>query len=110
MVKRFYTHAVRVVGRVYRASPDSIVAYLFPAGVGHAFRRKLVQFVGPSLTRKKDTVGILEEVDEQIQRYLLVMLISNTLVAVMTWLAFEMLGLEHSAVWGAAAGYRQGGL
>jgi predicted PurR-regulated permease PerM len=80
-----------------------LLTYFLLASGSH-FRRKLVQLVGPSLTRKKDAVRILEEVDEQIQRYLLVMLISNALVAVLTWLAFEMLGLEHAGVWGVAAG------
>ena len=71
---------------------------------GTHFRRKLVGLVGPSLTRKKDTVLILEEIDVQIQRYLLAMLVSNALVAVGTWLAFEALGMEQTGVWGVAAG------
>ena len=85
-------------------APVVLLLTYFLLASGTHFRRKLVQFVGPSLSRKKDTVRILEEVDEQIQRYLLVMLISNALVGVMTWLAFEMMGLEHPAVWGVAAG------
>ena len=46
----------------------------------------------------------VEEVDVQIQRYLLVILISNILIAVLTWLAFEAIGLEHAGAWGVAAG------
>jgi len=71
---------------------------------GTHFRRKLVGLVGPSLTRKKDTVLILEEIDVQVQRYLLAMLVSNALVAVGTWLAFEAMGMEQAGVWGVAAG------
>jgi len=85
-------------------APVVLLLTYFLLASGTHFRRKLVQFVGPSLTRKKDAVRILEEVDMQVQRYLLVMLISNALVAVLTWLAFEMLGLEHAGVWGVAAG------
>lgn len=80
-----------------------LLAYFLLASGVH-FRRKLVQLVGPSLSRKKDAVRILEEIDAQIQRYLLVMLVSNTLVGIGTWLAFEMLGMEHAGVWGVAAG------
>jgi predicted PurR-regulated permease PerM len=80
-----------------------LLAYFLLASGVH-FRRKLVQFVGPSLTRKKDAVRILEQIDVQVQRYLLVMLLSNTLVAIGTWLAFEALGMENAAVWGVAAG------
>ena len=61
-------------------------------------------FVGPSLSRKKDAVRILEEIDVQVQRYLLAMLASNALVAVGTWLAFLALGLDQAGVWGVAAG------
>ena len=80
-----------------------LLAYFLLASGVH-FRRKLVQFVGPSLSRKKDAVRILEEIDVQVQRYLLAMLVSNTLVAIGTWLAFEALGMEHAGVWGVAAG------
>jgi predicted PurR-regulated permease PerM len=80
-----------------------LLAYFLLASGTH-FRRKLVQFVGPSLARKKDAVRILTEIDVQIQRYLLAMLLSNVLVAVCTWLAFEALGMEQAGVWGVAAG------
>jgi predicted PurR-regulated permease PerM len=85
-------------------APIVLLLTYFLLAAGSHFRRKLVQFVGPTLSQKKEAVRILEEVDGQIQRYLLVMLISNALIAVMTWLAFEMLGLEHPALWGVAAG------
>jgi predicted PurR-regulated permease PerM len=80
-----------------------LLAYFLLASGVH-FRRKLVQFVGPSLSRKKDAVRILEEIDLQVQRFLLAMLLSNALVATGTWLAFEGLGMEHAGVWGVAAG------
>jgi predicted PurR-regulated permease PerM len=80
-----------------------LLAYFLLASGGH-FRRKLIGFVGPSQTRKKDTVQILEGIETQIQRYLLATLISNALVAFCTWLALEALGLEQAGVWGVAAG------
>ncbi len=80
-----------------------LLAYFLLAS-GEHFRRKLVQLVGPSLSRKKDAVRILEEIDVQIQRYLLSTLGSNVLVAIGTWLAFEALGMEQAGVWGVSAG------
>ena len=80
-----------------------LLTYFLLASGGH-FRRKLVGFVGPSLSRKKDAVRILDEVDTQVQYYLLAVLASNIAVGVGTWLAFQLLGLEHAAVWGTAAG------
>lgn len=89
---------------VVAQTPIVLMLTYFLLASGSHFRRKLVQLVGPSLTRKKDAVRILEEIDVQIQRYLLAMLISNTLLGVCSWLAFSALGLEQAGVWGAAAG------
>ena len=85
-------------------TPIVLLLTYFLLASGTHFRRKLVQLVGPSLARKKDAVRILTEVDVQIQRYLLAMLLSNVLVAVCTWLAFEALGMEQAGVWGVVAG------
>jgi predicted PurR-regulated permease PerM len=85
-------------------APLVLLLTYFLLASGEHFRRKLVGFVGPSLSRKKDAVRILEEIDVQIQRYLLAILVSNALVALSTWLAFEALGMEHPGVWGVAAG------
>ena len=94
----------RLLITVAAQAPIVLLLAYFLLASGVHFRRKLVQFVGPSLSRKKDAVRILEEIDVQVQRYLLVTLMSNALVAIGTWLAFEALGMEHAGVWGVAAG------
>ena len=71
---------------------------------GDTFRRKLVKITGPSLSSRKITVEALNEITEQIQRYLLVQLLSSVVVGIATGLAFWALGLEHAAVWAFAAG------
>lgn len=88
---------------VVSQAPIVLLLTYFLLASGAHFRRKLVQLVGPSLVRKKDAALILDEIDVQIQRYLLTMLMSNALVGVGIWLAFEALGMEHAAVWGATA-------
>ena len=80
-----------------------LLTYFLLASGGH-FRRKLVRLVGPSLSRKKDAVRILEGISEQVQRYLLANLVANALVGVGTWLAFLALGVEQAGAWGVAAG------
>lgn len=85
-------------------TPIVLLLTYFLLASGAHFRRKLVQLVGPSLSRKKDAVRILEEIHVQVQRYLLSMLASNALLAVITWLVFLALGLEQAGVWGVAAG------
>jgi predicted PurR-regulated permease PerM len=94
----------RLLISVAAQAPVVLLLAYFLLASGVHFRRKLVQLVGPSLSRKKDAVRILEEIDVQVQRYLLTMLLSNALVAIGTWLAFEALGMENAGVWGVAAG------
>lgn len=93
-----------LLATVAAQAPIVLLLAYFLLASGEHFRRKLVQFVGPSLSKKKDAVRILEEIDVQVQRYLLVMLGSNALVAIGTWLAFEALGMNHAGVWGVASG------
>ena len=85
-------------------APIILLLTYFLLASGVHFRLKLVQLVGPSLSRKKDAVRILDEIDVQIQRYLLTMLVTNTLVGIGTWLAFDALGMQQAGVWGVAAG------
>ena len=85
-------------------APIVLLLTYFLLASGEHFRRKLVQLVGPSLSRKKDAVRILEGISQQIQRYLLANLVANTLVGVGTWLAFLALGMEQAGAWGVTAG------
>ncbi|HEY8360283.1 MAG TPA: AI-2E family transporter [Ramlibacter sp.] len=71
---------------------------------GDTFRRKLVKITGPGLAEKKLTVQALDEINAQMQRYLLVQLVASVGVGLATGIAFAMLGLNHAAVWGVAAG------
>jgi predicted PurR-regulated permease PerM len=71
---------------------------------GDTFRRKLVKIAGPGLAEKKLTVQALDEINAQMQRYLLVQLVASVGVGLATGLIFAMLGLRHAAVWGIAAG------
>lgn len=70
---------------------------------GDRFRRKLVKVVGPRLSRKKITVQVLDEIDAQIRRYLLVQIGTSVLVGVATWIMLLCFGLERAAVWGVVA-------
>jgi predicted PurR-regulated permease PerM len=71
---------------------------------GDLYRRKIVKIAGPSLAQKKITLQILEEIDRQIEMFLLVQLFTSIVVAVGTWLAFLYLGVQQAAVWGILAG------
>jgi predicted PurR-regulated permease PerM len=71
---------------------------------GDLYKRKLVKLAGPSMSRKRMTVEILDDICGQIQRFLVALLLANLSVAVASWLAFRWVGLEQAAVWGIAAG------
>ena len=85
-------------------TPIVILLTYFLLASGNHFRRKLVQLVGPSFSRKKDTVRVLDEITVQIQRYLLSTLGANVLLGLSTWVLFAALGVEHAGAWGIAAG------
>ena len=70
---------------------------------GNTFRRKMVKLAGPRLSQKKITVEALDEVSEQIQRYLVVQLATSVIVGVASGLAFFALGLANAGVWGVVA-------
>lgn len=81
-----------------------LVFTLFLLISAERLKRIVVEVAGPTLTRKKVTVQILDEIARQVQRYLMVIMLTNAIVAVVTTLALWQLGLQHAAVWGIAAG------
>jgi predicted PurR-regulated permease PerM len=79
-----------------------LLAY-FLLAVGDTFRRKLVRVAGPTLTARRITVEILDEIDTQVQRYLLTMVVINTLIGLATWGILAAFGMDHAALWGVVA-------
>jgi predicted PurR-regulated permease PerM len=93
------------IGALSFISLTAMVLFLayFLMVTGDAFRRKLVKLSGPTLSRKRITVQMLNEISAQIQRYLMVQVFTSVLVGVTSWLAYMWIGLDHAAVWGIAA-------
>jgi predicted PurR-regulated permease PerM len=71
---------------------------------GDRFKRKLVQLTGPSLSNKKITVHILDDINRSIQKCMFMLLTTNVLVAALSWIAFRWIGLENAGAWALAAG------
>ncbi|MBC7686014.1 MAG: AI-2E family transporter [Bdellovibrionales bacterium] len=71
---------------------------------GDTFKRKLVKLTGPSLTRKKVTVHILDDINTSIQNYMFMLLVTNTLLALLMWVALRAIGLENAGAWAIVAG------
>lgn len=81
----------------------ALIAFFLMAS-GDTFRRKLVKIAGPTLSSKRITLQALNEIHDQIQRFMLVQIFTSVLVGVATWLSFWAVGLDNAAVWGIAAG------
>ncbi len=71
---------------------------------GDTFKRKLVRLTGPSLSKRKITVHILDDINGSIQKYMLMLLTTNLLVGLLSWVAFHWIGLQNAGAWAAAAG------
>jgi predicted PurR-regulated permease PerM len=71
---------------------------------GDLFKRKLVSIAGPTLTKKKISVQIMDEINRQITSFLRVQVIANVIVAVATALALWAFGLDNFIMWGLLAG------
>lgn len=70
---------------------------------GDLFKRKLVALAG-SAEKRRVMVQILDDINMQIERFLLVHVFASIIVAVATWLAFRAVGLEQAGIWAIAAG------
>jgi predicted PurR-regulated permease PerM len=71
---------------------------------GDTFKRKLLRVTGPSLSKRKTAVRILDDINASIQKYMLMLLTTNLVVALLSWIAFRWIGLENAGAWAAAAG------
>ena len=71
---------------------------------GDTYKRKLVRLTGPSFSSKKITVQILSDINRSIQRYMFMLLITNILVALLTWISFHWIGVDNAGAWAVAAG------
>jgi len=93
-----------VFGFLAQAAMVIFLAY-FLLLAGDTFKRKLVKLAGPTMARRKITVQILDEINYSIQRYMFMLLITNTLVGLMSWGIFQWLGLQNAGAWAVAAGF-----
>ena len=67
-------------------------------------KRIAVEATGPTLTKKKITVQILDEIAGQVQHFLLILLLTGVIVGVATTLALWAFGMQYPVLWGLAAG------
>jgi len=91
------------VGAMVQAAMIVFLVFFLLLG-GDTFKRKLVRLTGPSLSRRKITVHILDVINSSIQKYMLILLTTNVMVALLVWFAFHWIGLENAGAWAVVAG------
>lgn len=97
-----WASSMGAVGFVGQAAMVVFLAFFLLAG-GDTFKRKLVRLTGPSLTKRKITVTILNDINNSIQKYMFMLLITNLLLGLVSWIAFHLIGLENAGAWAVAA-------
>lgn len=94
-------------GKAMLVMSEVLFAFLlafFLLAAGDTFRRKVARIAGESLSRRRVTVEVLNEIDSQVQRYLVTLLVANILIALATWAALAVMGLPNAGMWGAVTG------
>jgi predicted PurR-regulated permease PerM len=91
------------LGAVIQAAMVAFLVFFLLLG-GDTFKRKMVWLAGPSMSKRKIAVHILDDINGSIQKIMLMLLTTNLLVGLLTWIAFRWIGLENAGAWAAAAG------
>jgi predicted PurR-regulated permease PerM len=71
---------------------------------GDLFKRKLIKFFGPALSARRVTLRTIDDLHHAIRRFVLVIVATDLLVAVASFLVFWAIGLQHAAVWAIVGG------
>lgn len=77
---------------------------LFVLISGHHVRNRIVEIAGPDAERRRVTSTIIDEINTQIQRYLLVLVFTGMVVGVSTWAVLAWMGVQNALMWGLFAG------
>jgi predicted PurR-regulated permease PerM len=95
--------STKIIGVIGQFGVAFLLAY-FLLAAGDTFRRKVVHLAGPTLAKRRITVEILDDIHVQVQRYLLVLVATNLLIALAIWGVLLAFGIERAGLWGAVAG------
>jgi predicted PurR-regulated permease PerM len=97
----------RVASRTFAFAGHLVVVVflvLFLLLSGHHVRSRLVEVMGSSGRHRSTAAAIIDDITEQIQRYLLVLLFTGALVGTVTWLVLAWIGVQNAMMWGLLAG------
>jgi predicted PurR-regulated permease PerM len=97
----------RVVSAAIAGAGEAVVIVflaLFLLLRRHRTRAGIIEIAGPDVERRRLAARIIDEIGAQIERYLLVLVLTGAMVGTATWAALLWIGVDHPAVWGILAG------
>jgi predicted PurR-regulated permease PerM len=94
----------RAVGAMFSLAGHLIVIVFlvyFLLISGQHVRHRLIEIAG---SERRTASTIIDDINGQIQRYLLVLLVTAIAVGLATWAVLASMGVRHAATWGILAG------
>jgi len=67
------------------------------------FKRKFIKMVGTTISQKKINVHMLDEINRSIQRYMLMLLITNASLGLCIYLLLKYLSINNAGTWALVA-------
>jgi predicted PurR-regulated permease PerM len=77
---------------------------LFLLMSGEHFKRRFLEVAEERLKRRRITGEVLDEIEDQIQKYLLVTAFTSAVVGISTWIVLMIMDVRQAIVWGTLAG------
>jgi predicted PurR-regulated permease PerM len=71
---------------------------------GPHVRNRVVEIAGPGREGRRTAAEIIDDINAQIQRFLLVRLVTAVIVAALTWAVLAWMNVANAAIWGILAG------
>lgn len=98
-----YWGGMNLLGAAGQFAVIMFLVYFFLV-TGDLYKRKFVKIAGPELSKKKQTVQILDDINAQISSFIRVQVFTSAVVAVATMAALWFLGVQQYVIWGLLAG------
>jgi predicted PurR-regulated permease PerM len=76
----------------------------FLLAYGDMFKRKLIRMSGDTLTKRKVTVQLLDEIGDSVAKTLSHLTITSIAVGIATGISLWLLNVQYAALWGLVAG------
>ena len=98
----------RVVSGVFDLAWNVVVVVFliyFVLTAGDQFKQRVVEVAGRGdAERRRTALAIIDDINAQIRRYLLVLLFTGVIVGAATWAVLAFMKVQQAAMWGILAG------